>query len=63
VTGSEKDTSRGFTLANDMAGCWRRKNAILTDQKLLRAIGSSNLCNQLNNLGIPEATVTTDDEE
>lgn len=63
MAGSKEDASSGLPLANDMAGSRRRENAILADQKLLDAISSTNLCDQLDDLGVPEATITANDEE
>lgn len=46
-----------------MTGSRRAHDAILTDQELLDAIGSTNLGNDLSNLWVPEATITANDEE
>jgi len=63
VAGSKQNSSSGFPLPNNVARSWRGKNAILADEKLLHAIGSSYLGNQLDHLGVPEAAVTANDEE
>jgi len=39
------------------------QNAILTDQELLDAVGWTDLGNQLDHLGVPEASITANDEE
>lgn len=46
-----------------MAGSGRGQNTVLADKELLDAVGSANLGNQLDHLGVPETTITTDDEE
>ena len=63
VAGGQENTSCGLALADDMAGSRSRENAILADQKLLDAISGANLCDQLDDLGVPEAAITPNDEE
>jgi hypothetical protein len=63
VAGSQQDATGGFAFADDMAGGGRREDAILTDQQLLDAVGRANLGNQLNDLGVPESAITTNDEK
>lgn len=63
VTGSQENTTSSLSLANDMAGSWCGQNTVLADEELLDAVSSTNLGDQLNDLGIPETTVTTNDEE
>jgi hypothetical protein len=63
VAGSQKDTTSGLALPDDMASCWSTQDTMLADQKLLHAIGSSNLGNQLDNLRVPVSSVTTNDQE
>lgn len=46
-----------------MAGGGGGEDAVLTDEKLLDAVGSSDLGDQLDDLGVPVAAITTDDEE
>lgn len=46
-----------------MAGSGCGQDAILADQKLLDTVGSTNLGDQLNDFGVPETTITTNDEE
>ena len=59
----QEDTSGSLALANDMAGCWRRQDAILADQELLDAIGSADFGDELDYLGVPETAVASNDEE
>lgn len=46
-----------------MAGSRCGQNTVLADEKLLDAVCSTNLGNQLNDLGVPEAAIATNDEE
>lgn len=62
MAGSEQDASSGLADANDMAGCRSGKNSILADHELLDTIGSTNLGNQLNNLGVPVSAIATNDK-
>jgi hypothetical protein len=63
VAGSQKDTTSGLALPDDMASCWSTQDTMLADQKLLYAIGSSNLGYQLDNLRVPVSSITTNDQE
>lgn len=63
MTGSEKDTTRGFSLANDVRGSRCAQNTSLTDQKLLDTVGGSNLCDQLNDLWVPVSSIASNDQE
>lgn len=46
-----------------MAGGGGGENTILADEKLLDTVGSTNLGNELDDLGVPEATITTNNKE
>lgn len=63
MTGGQENASSSLPLANDVTGSRSRKNAVLADQELLDAIRSTNLSDQLNDLGVVEATITADDEK
>lgn len=63
VAGRQEDTTGGLALADDMAGGGGGQNTVLADKELLDTVGGANLGNQLDDLGVPEAAVTTDDEE
>jgi hypothetical protein len=63
VTGCEENAASGFTQADDMASCGGREDAVLADEELLDAVGSTNLGDQLDNLWVPVPTITTDYEE
>ena len=63
VARRQQDASRGLALANDMAGRWRRQDAVLADQQLPDTVGSSDLGDQLDHLGVPEAAVAANDQE
>ena len=63
VAGGQEDAAGGFADADDMAGSRCAKNAILSDDQLLDAICSTDLCNQLHNLWVPISSITTNDKE
>ena len=63
VAGRQEDTSRGLSLSDDMASCRRGENAVLADQELLDSVGSTNLGNDLDDLWVPEAAITTNNKE
>lgn len=46
-----------------MRRSWCAQNAILSDHELLDTVCSTNLRNQLRNLWVPVASITTNDEE
>lgn len=46
-----------------MASSRSGEDTILTDQKLLDAVSSTNLSDELDNFRVPVAAVTTNDEE
>lgn len=59
VTGSEQDSTSCFPLTDDMAGSWCTENPMLSDNKLFDPISGSNLCDELNDLRIPESPIST----
>lgn len=63
VTGSQENTTSSLSLADDMASSWCGQNTVLADEELLDAVSGTNLGDQLNDFGVPETTVTTNDEE
>ena len=63
VAGGEQDTASSLPDPDDMAGSRGRENAVLADQQLLDAVGSTDLGDLLCDLRVPVATVTTDNEE
>lgn len=63
VAGSQENTPSSLPLADDMAGSWCGQDTVLADEELLDAVSGTNLGNQLDDLGVPEATITTNDEE
>lgn len=63
MTGSQQNATSSFALSDDMTGCWCAQDTILTDQKLLDSVRSSNLGYQLDNLGVPVSAITADDQE
>lgn len=63
VACGEQDTTSGLSQTDNMAGSGSRKDTVLTDQKLLDAVSSTNLGDELDNFRVPVAAVTTNDQE
>ena len=63
MAGGEKDASRRFALANDVAGSRCAQDTVMSDQDLPHAIGCSNLGNQLDHLGVVVPAIPSDNEE
>jgi hypothetical protein len=63
VTGCEQDATSRFPLANDMARSWGTQDAIMADQELLDAIGSTNFGDFLNDLRVVVSAITANDKE
>jgi hypothetical protein len=63
VAGSQQDATSGLAYADDVAGSRCAEDAILADQQLLDTIGSTDLGDQLRDLWVPVATVTSDDQD
>jgi hypothetical protein len=63
VTGGEQDTTSGLPDPDNMAGSRSAENTILADQQLLHAIGSTDLCDLLGDLGVPVTAISSNDEE
>jgi hypothetical protein len=63
VARGEQDAASGLAQADDMAGCGSGQDAVLADEQLLDAVRGADLGNQLDDLGVPEAAITTNDEE
>jgi hypothetical protein len=63
VACGEENSTGCFAQPDDMAGSRSRENTVLANKKLLDTIGGTNFSNQLNDLGVPVATITSDDEE
>ena len=62
MRGSEQDTASGLADADEVAGGRSGHDAVLADEELLHAICGTDLCNDLGDLGVVEAAITTDDE-
>lgn len=62
VAGRQQDTTRRLANTDQIAGSGRAHDAILANEQLLDAIGSSNLCNDLGDLWVPVAAITANDE-
>lgn len=63
VAGSQENTASGLPLPDDMTGSGCGQNAVLADEKLLDTVCGTNLCDQLNDLGVPEPAITTNNQE
>lgn len=63
MTGRQQNTTGSLSHTDQVAGGGGTENAILADQELLDAVGSTDLGNLLDNLGVVIATITTDDKE
>jgi hypothetical protein len=63
VAGSQEDTSGSLAKTNDMRSGRRGQDTILSDEQLLNAVGSANLGNQLNDLGVVVTAIASNDEE
>lgn len=62
VTGGQQDTTSRFSLPYEMTGSRSAQNTVLANKHFLNAIGSTNLGNLLDSLGIVITAVATDDE-
>lgn len=62
MTSGQKDTTSSLAYPDDVAGCWCAEDTVLTDQELLDTVGGTNLGDQLSDLGVPVATITTNDK-
>lgn len=63
VAGRQEDTASGLPLADDMAGSGSGQNAVLADEQLLDTVCGTDLCDQLDDLGVPVPAITTDNQE
>lgn len=63
VTGCEEDASGSLSFSDNMASCWRAEDAILADQELLHAICSADLGDQLRDLRVVEASISSYHQE
>jgi len=63
VACSEKNTTSSLLDTDQVTGSWGRHDAILTDQKLLDTVCGRDLCDDLSDLWVVVATITTNDEE
>ena len=63
VAGGKEDATSGLAFSNHMACSRCAQDTILPDQKLLNPVCCANLCNQLHDLGIVEAAISSDDQE
>ena len=63
MAGGEEDAASGLAFSNNVT-CGRcAQYAILPDQKFLYTVCCTNLCNQLHDLRIVEAAISSNDQE
>lgn len=63
MTSSEENTTSRLALPNDMTSCRSAQNTMLSHEKLLDAICSTDLRNQLYDLRIPVSPITANDQK
>jgi len=63
VTGGEQDTASGLPDPDNMTGSGCAEDTVLANQQLLHAVGSTDLCDLLGDLGVPVTSVSSNDEE
>ena len=62
VTGRQQDATSSLSLPDDVTRSWGTQNAVLTDDELLDAVRGRDLCDDLGDLWVPVAAITTNDE-
>ena len=63
MAGSKEDAASGLAFSNNMTCSRCAQYTILPDQKLLYTVCCANLCNQLHDLWIVEAAISSNDQE
>lgn len=63
MTRGQKNTTRGTTFPNNIAGSWCGEDTVLSDQKLLHPICCSDLGYQLDHLWVVVSSISTDNKE
>ena len=62
MRGGQQDTTSGLANADDMAGSGSAEDAVLANNELLDTVCGTDLCNDLSDLRVPVAAITTNDE-
>jgi len=62
VTGCEEDTTSCLAFPDQMTGGRRAHDTVLSKQQLLDTVGSTDLCDQLHDLGVPVAPISSDNK-
>lgn len=62
MTGGQEDTASSLAKADEVRSGRSRENTVLADEELLDTVRSTNLGGKLDNLGVPETTVATNDK-
>lgn len=63
MTGSQQDTTSSLTHTDHIASGRGAQDTVLADQQLLHAVGSADLRDQLDDLGVVVTAITTNDQE
>ena len=63
MTGREQDTTRSLALPDDMTRSRCTQYTILPNQQLLHSICSTDFGNQLHDLGVVVASISSNDQE
>jgi hypothetical protein len=63
VAGGEENATSRLPYPDDVTSSRCAHNAVLADQELLDAIGSTNLSNGLGDLGVPVTTIAANNKE
>lgn len=63
MTCGEQNTTSSLSFPNDMAGSWRAEYSVLTDQYLLHAVSGTDLGDQLDQLRVVEASISSNDQK
>lgn len=63
MAGGQEDAASGLAFSNNMTCSRCAQYTVLPDQKLLDAVCCADLCDQLHDLGIVEAAISSNDQE
>lgn len=63
MTSSQQNPSSGLSLSDNMTSSWGAQDTLVPDEQFLDTVGSTDLCNLLDSLGVVVTTITTNYEE
>ena len=63
MASGKEDTTSGLAFSNNVTCSRCAQYTVLPDQEFLYAVCCSNFCNQLHDLGIVEAAISSNDQE